>query len=122
MPLSALASDASEQSTSSFTQVPTSWMISSKLQGLMPQSPQVGPSGIPGRFNVSTSLLMQRFYENWTGAYTGTRDGDVSTPLSKVESLHEDKERLRSWRDSSGRTPYAAPYYWAGFILMGDPR
>jgi CHAT domain-containing protein len=59
----------------------------------------------------STSLLMRRFYENWTGA--SVDGGAARGPMSKVEALREAKSWLRS--------KYSPPFYWAGFILIGDP-
>jgi CHAT domain-containing protein len=71
----------------------------------------------------STSMLMERFYENWRGGYTGVRGKGYApgAPLSKVEALQEAKRWLREWRDEAGRQLYAHPYYWAGFILIGEP-
>jgi CHAT domain-containing protein len=71
----------------------------------------------------STSMLMERFYENWRGGYTGVR-GEGHAPgasLPKVEALQEAKRWLREWRDEVGQKPYGHPYYWAGFVLMGEP-
>jgi CHAT domain-containing protein len=59
----------------------------------------------------STSLLMWRFYENWLG---GMR------PMSKAAALQEAKRWLRTWTDAEGTRPYAHPYFWAGFVLIGD--
>ena len=87
----------------------------------------------------ATSLLMTRFYQNWLG----TRPGHP--PMSKAEALHEAKQWLRtSTREEATHAmeqisrgsvrnkamapaipapahPYEHPYYWAGFILVGDP-
>jgi CHAT domain-containing protein/Tfp pilus assembly protein PilF len=59
----------------------------------------------------ATSLLMQRFYENWW-----------KKGMSKAKSLQEAKRWLRETVDGSGRHPYEHPYYWSAFILIGDPR
>ena len=59
----------------------------------------------------ATSLLMQRLHANRYGA------GDAST----AEALREAKRWLRTWRDEAGRTPYAHPYFWSAFILIGAP-
>jgi CHAT domain-containing protein len=85
---------------------------------------------------------MTRFYENLLGKRTG-----LDKPLPKAKALREAKQWLRSLpqeevdrlaaglasgvrartRDlrqpaqSSSLHPYADPYYWAGFILIGDP-
>jgi hypothetical protein len=94
----------------------------------------------------STALLMTRFYENVLGRRAGP-----AKPLPKAEALREAKQWLRvlsraecdrlakalSQRDPRGAPvknsklmvrpgtqdgpPYADPYYWAAFILLGDP-
>jgi CHAT domain-containing protein len=61
----------------------------------------------------STSLLFKRFYANLL-----TSSGD-SRP-SKAEALQEAKAWLRKYETPDGRHPYSHPYYWAGFILLGD--
>jgi CHAT domain-containing protein/tetratricopeptide (TPR) repeat protein len=71
----------------------------------------------------STSILMRRFYEDLLGQYSGVRGSDPGrapgSAMSKVEALREAKSWLREWRDQDGKRPYAHPFYWAGFILMG---
>jgi CHAT domain-containing protein len=57
----------------------------------------------------STSMLMERFYGN-----------RLQRGQTKVEALRDAKQWLREWRDPSGRQPYAHPYYWAGFVLIGE--
>ncbi len=71
----------------------------------------------------ATAMLMQRFYEDRLGRYAGVRSpGRASAaPLPKTEALAEAKRWLRTWRDDAGRRPYAHPFFWAGFVLMGDP-
>ena len=70
----------------------------------------------------ATSLLMQRFYENYTGSYDDDRLGQRGEPMPKATALAEAKRWLRSYTDSAEwGPPYAHPYYWAGFILIGDP-
>jgi CHAT domain-containing protein/tetratricopeptide (TPR) repeat protein len=59
----------------------------------------------------ATALLMDRFYANWIG----------TAGVSKAQALREAKEWLRSYRDETGRTPFAHQFYWAPFILIGDP-
>lgn len=54
----------------------------------------------------ATSLLMRRFYQN-------------AQSMPKVSALQEAKRWLRDQRDAQGARPYANPYYWAGFVLMG---
>jgi tetratricopeptide (TPR) repeat protein len=87
----------------------------------------------------ATALLMARFYADLIGR--GDRPG---TPLPRAEALREAKqwlrglsrdqvetalgglsrgtERRRSAPPAAGSArPFAHPYYWAGFILVGDP-
>ena len=87
----------------------------------------------------ATSLLMKRFYQNWLAKREG-----LDKPLTKAEALREAKQWLRELTDKNiehelsevargdvrsrpkGARPTAAhpfehPYYWAGFILVGDP-
>jgi CHAT domain-containing protein len=78
---------------------------------------------------------MQRFYENLLGRRAGQ-----PRPLPKAEALDEAKAWLRglSVEQVAGltrsapqplgpccapkaRAPFDHPYYWAGFILIGDP-
>jgi CHAT domain-containing protein len=85
----------------------------------------------------ATSLLMSRFYQNWLGRRPG-----LLHPISKVEALREAKSWLRGLMTEEIDTelksiargevrqkisptavahPFGHPYYWAGFVLMGDP-
>lgn len=59
----------------------------------------------------ATALLMRRFYENLE-----------ESKLSRAAALRDAKQWLRSYRGEQGDHPYEHPYYWAGFILVGDPR
>jgi len=65
-------------------------------------------------YDPSTSLLMQTFYRNWT----------TGLPLSKAEALRRAQlGLLRGGADqpaSGSKLPYAHPYYWAPFILIGN--
>ena len=90
----------------------------------------------------ASALLMTRFYENLLGRRNGRE-----RPLPKGEALSEAKQWLRGLtteqaaaahfaqergriRPSPGgeapkvipeQAPYNHPYYWAAFILVGDP-
>jgi CHAT domain-containing protein len=57
----------------------------------------------------STAMLMERFYRNW-----------LQRGMTKLEALQEAKRWLREWLDPGGQQPYAHPYYWAGFVLIGE--
>jgi CHAT domain-containing protein len=79
---------------------------------------------------------MRRFYAN----LLGRRDG-LATPMPKAEALNEAKRWLRALNaeEAAGltrssprparpaaapapvRRSYDHPYFWAGFILVGDP-
>jgi CHAT domain-containing protein len=88
----------------------------------------------------ATALLMTRFYQNLLGKRPG-----VDRPLPKAEALQEAKAWLRGLtaKEVDRRLaelprgaererpadpvpaavhPYGHPYYWAAFILIGDPR
>jgi CHAT domain-containing protein/Tfp pilus assembly protein PilF len=87
----------------------------------------------------ATALLMIRFYQNLLGERPG-----LDKPLPKAEALQEAKAWLRTLtvRDVEHQLavlprgeerekpaapvpaavhPYGHPYYWAAFILIGDP-
>jgi CHAT domain-containing protein/tetratricopeptide (TPR) repeat protein len=91
--------------------------------------------------DMATSLFMVRFYENLLGQSPG-----LDRPLPKAEALGEAKQWLRGLTADdvdalaslergtvrpSGTPrqpeparpshPYDHPYYWAAFILVGDP-
>jgi CHAT domain-containing protein len=68
----------------------------------------------------STSLLMRRFYENWRGRYEDMRHEMVGEPMSKAEALQEAKQWLRDYTDEYGYRPYEHPFFWSGFVLVGD--
>ena len=92
----------------------------------------------------ATSLLMQRFYENLLGRFdaprgVGQRTYEPGQPMSKGGALLEAKlwlrdagrgairDALRSRGVEAGElaapdalVPYADPYFWAGFVLLGD--
>jgi CHAT domain-containing protein/tetratricopeptide (TPR) repeat protein len=92
--------------------------------------------------DTATALLMTRFYENLLGSRAG-----VAGPLPKAQALAEAKRWLRGLNaddvsrllaglpDQTRGTlrtrkpsptptppkPFAHPYYWSSFILIGDP-
>jgi CHAT domain-containing protein len=93
--------------------------------------------------DAATALLMTRFYEN----LLGTPEGTVK-PMPKAQALAEAKRWLRGLgpeevrqltqdlptrgtrgrieprdgaRDTRAVRTYEHPYYWSGFILIGDP-
>jgi CHAT domain-containing protein len=91
--------------------------------------------------DTATALLMQRFYQNLLGKRAG-----LEKPLPKAEALREAKtwlrdlttdqvdqavarlpkaersgERPRAGSAAAEAHPYAHPYYWSAFILIGDP-
>jgi len=62
----------------------------------------------------STALLMQRFYELYLGANEDS--------LGKAEALAAAKSWLQDYRDEASQEhPYRDPWYWSGFVLVGDP-
>jgi serine/threonine protein kinase/CHAT domain-containing protein/tetratricopeptide (TPR) repeat protein len=94
--------------------------------------------------DAATALLMTRFYENLLGTPERTVE-----PMPKARALAEAKEWLRGLRpdevkqltadlstrgtrgrieprkdadDSKSVRSYDHPYYWSGFILIGDPQ
>lgn len=100
--------------------------------------------------DTATALLMHRFYENLLGRYELPRgSGEPGEKMTKAEALREAKIWLRNLTaeeaqelvgklpistsrgelelvEESDETemphhPYAAPYFWAAFILIGDP-
>jgi CHAT domain-containing protein len=90
--------------------------------------------------DTATTLLMTRFYENLLGKRAG-----LKAPLPKAEALREAKswlanlsakdvdsevQRLPQVRGSERKIateaikaskPFEHPYYWAAFVLIGDP-
>ena len=101
--------------------------------------------------DTATMLLMVRLYENLLGQFESPRAGfDAKTPMPKAAALQEAQHWLRGLTyeqvarltpattgadtlDRSGERrrrdeptsdsdrPYEHPYYWAAFILIGDP-
>jgi CHAT domain-containing protein/tetratricopeptide (TPR) repeat protein len=70
----------------------------------------------------ATSLLMQRFYGNLFGKLRDDRGGKSDDrTMTKRDALQEAKRWFREYRDEDGNRPYARPFYWASFVLVGDP-
>jgi CHAT domain-containing protein/tetratricopeptide (TPR) repeat protein len=87
--------------------------------------------------DASTSLLMQRFYENLANR-------TAQNPVTKAQTLRqaqlsllrgdnstaananqrglgiENRPRKRPYTEASTRSNFAHPYYWASFILIGN--
>lgn len=59
----------------------------------------------------ATRLLMAAFYKN------------LQMGSGKAEALQLAQQFLQNWRDKASPTvlPYSSPYYWAAFVLVGDP-
>lgn len=68
----------------------------------------------------STSLLMQRFYENWSGRYRDNRGHLIGRPMPKEKALQEAKQYLRTYRDEAGEQPFEHPFHWSAFVLIGN--
>jgi tetratricopeptide (TPR) repeat protein len=96
--------------------------------------------------DAATALLMERYYQNILGKRAGLKG-----PLPRAEGLREAKQWLRSLtaaqveaqvqrlpgsgalrsvkpavpvagaKAAGNGRPFAAPYYWAAFVLIGDP-
>ena len=93
----------------------------------------------------ATSLLMARFYQNLLGKRPG-----LEKPMAKAEALDQAKRWLRGLsadevggalealergpkrplvteggaaptQQPTGPRPFEHPYYWAAFVLIGDP-
>ncbi len=93
--------------------------------------------------DTATTLLMMRFYENLLGQYSERRGTfDPGSTMPKAEALREAKVWLRSLPPARSRLlaerggmatesvkpsahgrvyDFSRPYYWAAFVLIGDP-
>ena len=70
----------------------------------------------------ATSLLITRFYQNSSTAFRDGRRVEEAPRMTKPQALQEAKAWLRSYSDATGRRPYAHPYFWSPFILIGEGR
>ncbi|MEJ2719836.1 MAG: CHAT domain-containing protein [bacterium] len=57
-----------------------------------------------------TRLLMEQFYTNM-----------ITEGMTKSAALREAKMWLRDLENRQGETPYADPFYWSAFVLIGAP-
>ncbi|OJJ15433.1 hypothetical protein BKI52_39140 [marine bacterium AO1-C] len=57
----------------------------------------------------ATQMLMTRFYKEW-----------IQKKRSKRKALKAAREYLRNYKDKSGNRPYASPYYWGAFVMVGE--
>jgi hypothetical protein len=106
---------------------------------------QAGVPGVIGTLwsvpDLSTALLMKRFYEEHTRSGTVTRCGDLLDPAlalaraqqwlrtAQISDIQEEVVKLGSERACSvpeylaraplGTPPFEHPYYWAPFVLYG---
>jgi CHAT domain-containing protein len=84
--------------------------------------------------DYATTLLMYRFYENLLGS-------EKKQPMAKADALAEAKTWVKkldakevvgqlkslgvpvdaAWAKQQPERPFEHPYYWAAFILVGDP-
>jgi CHAT domain-containing protein len=71
--------------------------------------------------DAATEKLMTRFYQNLTGSYSDARGGPPGQRMSKAAALGEAKAWLRETAGRRGTRPYAHPFFWSAFVLMGDP-
>jgi len=69
----------------------------------------------------ATTVLMERFYENLTGRFTGVRLGYRAAAMPPARALREAKAYVRNLEAADGRRPFAHPAYWGGFLLVGLP-
>jgi CHAT domain-containing protein len=97
--------------------------------------------------DTATALLMTRFYENLMGLPAQVPGGPVAAKPTKAEALAEAKQWLRTLSPADvdvlrkdlprqgtrgeivkkagivkAPPSYAHPYYWSGFVLVGDPK
>jgi CHAT domain-containing protein len=70
----------------------------------------------------ATALLMTKFYELWTAppAAEPARTVGAPPPAGKAGALSAAKRWLRDLEDPIGSRRFAHPYFWSGFVLIGD--
>jgi CHAT domain-containing protein len=68
----------------------------------------------------ATSLLMQRFYQDYFGGDPGDRRSGEKKPMTKAGALQDAKQWLMDYTEDDGNKPFAHPYYWSAFVLIGD--
>jgi CHAT domain-containing protein len=67
--------------------------------------------------DTATALLMERFYQN----LLGKREG-LKAPLPKAAKLPPLNVPLDEAKAKPEDCPFAHPYYWVAFVLVGDPQ
>jgi CHAT domain-containing protein len=78
---------------------------------------QVGASGVMVSLwpvsDEATSRMMEAFYRTWL---------DPAHPKSKREALRAAKLAVRNYEDRGLKLrPYEHPFFWASFVLIGNP-
>lgn len=68
----------------------------------------------------ATALLMQRFYKSWHCNAENPAAGARAPAMTKAAALRDAKLWLRTLEDDQGRRRFEHPYYWSGFVLVGD--
>ena len=56
--------------------------------------------------DAATRLLMKTFYEEYLNGKV--KDNAFKAAINKV----------RNYKDETGKTPFSSPYYWAAFIML----
>ncbi|MFN0036920.1 MAG: CHAT domain-containing protein, partial [Saprospiraceae bacterium] len=57
----------------------------------------------------ATEKLMTKFYKNW-----------LEKKLPLRESFEKAQTWMREFKDKEGVEIYQNPYFWAGFVLVGE--
>ena len=69
--------------------------------------------------DASTCLLMEDFYQGINQGLTPTLALSKAQQQLRQMSRQEAEQRL-GIRIQKGRQPYKQPYYWSGFVIIGD--